>query len=130
MKIFMTGGTGYVGSALTRAFLQQGHEVTILTRKDKGPLDRQGLSFLTGDPAKSGAWQDTVPEHDIVVNLAGASIFERWTEEEDGKLRSSLAAGRSHEEVVALLGRSQRAVEMRLVKLGLSKPGDSRQLDR
>jgi NAD dependent epimerase/dehydratase family enzyme len=28
-----------------------------------------------------GEWQDAVKEHDAIINLAGASIFSRWTPE-------------------------------------------------
>lgn len=80
MKIFMTGGTGLVGTTLTRRFAQKGHEVTLLTRNLGGhaPLPK-GATYLEGNPTETGPWQERVPEHDVVVNLAGASIFKRWT---------------------------------------------------
>lgn len=80
MRVFLTGGTGFVGGALTRHLLDAGHSVTILTR----PLEREderleGVSFVRGDPTTPGRWQEELPSHDAVVNLAGASIFRRWT---------------------------------------------------
>lgn len=82
MKIFITGGTGFVGSHLSRRLVQEGHEVTILTRKPTKPgEDRVGISFLQGNPTERGAWQEAVKKHDGVINLAGASIFNKWTEE-------------------------------------------------
>ena len=38
-----------------------------------------GISFLTGDPTQEGPWMAAVPEHDWIINLAGASIFSRWS---------------------------------------------------
>ena len=82
MKIFMTGGTGFVGSFLSRNLADQGHDITILTRKEQPPAPRHSrISFVTGDPKQEGAWMAAVPQHDWVINLAGASINKRWTEE-------------------------------------------------
>jgi len=80
MKVFMTGGTGFVGTFLSRELVHQGHEVTILTRRTQPPApETPGLSFVTGDPTQEGPWMGAVPEHDWVINLAGASIFSRWS---------------------------------------------------
>ena len=32
MKILITGGTGFIGSALTRSLTEQGYDVTVLSR--------------------------------------------------------------------------------------------------
>jgi len=32
MKILITGGTGFIGSALTRSLIEQGYEVSVLSR--------------------------------------------------------------------------------------------------
>jgi uncharacterized protein (TIGR01777 family) len=80
MKVFITGGTGFVGSYLSRKLLQEGCEVTILTRNTrKMHPDSPGLSYLVGDPTQEGPWMGAVPEHDWIINLAGASIFTRWS---------------------------------------------------
>jgi uncharacterized protein (TIGR01777 family) len=90
MKILITGGTGFVGTQLTSRFIQEGNEVTILSRslKRSGEAPR-GISYLQGDPTQKGPWQEAVKNHDAVVNLAGASIFERWTEEHKRAIRES-----------------------------------------
>ena len=90
MKVFITGGSGFVGSTLTGKLIQGGHEVTILTRSIKeGRRLPEGASFLGGDPTREGAWQDRVADHDAVINLAGASIFARWNDEYKRTLRES-----------------------------------------
>ncbi len=80
MKIFMTGGTGFVGTTLTKRLTQEGHEVTVLARsiRPDRPLPR-GAAYLEGNPAQKGPWQAGVPGHEVIINLAGASIFSRWT---------------------------------------------------
>ena len=90
MKVLITGGTGFVGTQLSSRLTKDGHEVTILTRsvkKQGGNLS--GVSYLAGDPKQKGPWQEAVKEHDVVVNLAGASIFSKWTEEYKKEIRDS-----------------------------------------
>jgi len=87
MKIFMTGGTGFVGKTLAPALVRSGHEVTILTRAGKGASS--GVSWAEGDPTQKGRWQEALKEYETVINLAGASIFTRWTEEAKKKIRDS-----------------------------------------
>lgn len=50
MKILITGGCGFVGANLTRHFLQQGHEVTVLDN-----LVRRGSEFNVPDLTALGA---------------------------------------------------------------------------
>jgi len=87
MKIFLTGGTGFVGKSLAPALIRGGHEVTILTRSGKG--GPPGVSLVEGDPTQKGGWQAAIKEHDAVINLAGASIFTRWTDEAKKIIRES-----------------------------------------
>ena len=90
MKILITGGTGFVGTQLTSRLIQDRHEVTILTRSLKGAKGSSpGISYLEGDPTKKGPWKEAIKNHDAVINLAGASIFSKWTEEHKKAIRES-----------------------------------------
>jgi uncharacterized protein (TIGR01777 family) len=81
MNVFITGGTGFVGTTLTQKLAQEGYEVTVLTRSLEGqPAALQGVSYVEGDPTKKGPWQEKVAEQDMAINLAGASIFMRWND--------------------------------------------------
>jgi uncharacterized protein len=90
MKILMTGGTGFVGKELTSRFIQEGHEVTLLTRslKESGQPSR-GIAYLPGDPTQRGPWQAAIPGHEVIINLAGASIFSKWSDEYKRLIRDS-----------------------------------------
>jgi uncharacterized protein (TIGR01777 family) len=90
MKILFTGGTGFVGTQLTSRLIKDNHEVTILSRSPKrsGEISR-GMSYLQGDPTQKGSWQEAIKNHDAVINLAGASIFAKWTEEHKKAIRES-----------------------------------------
>jgi uncharacterized protein (TIGR01777 family) len=87
MKIFITGGTGFVGKSLAPALVRSGHQVSILTRSGKGEFP--GISWIEGDPTQKGKWQEAVKQHGVIINLAGASIFTRWTEESKRMIRDS-----------------------------------------
>jgi len=90
MKILITGGTGFVGTQLTSRLIQDEHQVTILSRSAKRPGEvPQGISYLQGDPTQKGPWQEAIKNHDAVINLAGASIFAKWTEEHKKAIRES-----------------------------------------
>jgi len=80
MKIFITGGTGFIGSHLSNLLVQNGHEVSLLVRPSEQVRDKHDKVWLiVGDPTEPGPWQEQVSAHDGVINLAGASIFSRWT---------------------------------------------------
>jgi len=82
MKILITGGTGFVGRQISSRLIRDRHECTILTRRPKKSNETPaGISFLQADPTEKGPWQEDIQKHDAVINLAGASIFKRWTKE-------------------------------------------------
>jgi uncharacterized protein (TIGR01777 family) len=90
VKILMTGGTGFIGSYLAARLSKDGHEVTILIRSSeetKGAAS--AVSFLQGDPTRRGPWQEAIRNHDAAINLAGAPIFTKWTDEQKRVIRES-----------------------------------------
>lgn len=87
MRVFITGGTGFIGSNLSRAFIENGHYVTVLSRSDR--THKGGVKFVKGDPSIPGDWQDELIKNDIVINLAGGSIFKKWNKEYKEVLRYS-----------------------------------------
>jgi hypothetical protein len=81
MKVFITGGTGFVGTTLTQKLAQEGNEVTVLTRSIKShQAALHGITYVEGDPTQKGPWQEKVAGQDVLINLAGASIFRRWSD--------------------------------------------------
>lgn len=79
MRIFVTGGTGLVGTRLIRALRARGDDVTLLTRRS-GVSTEPGVKVVVGDPSVAGPWRDAIAECDAVVNLVGEGIFNRrWS---------------------------------------------------
>ncbi len=89
MKVFITGGTGFVGRFLTERLLKEGHQVTILTRRADKSSAAGGSLLIQGDPIEEGPWQESIGDHDVVVNLAGASIYRRWTKKAKKEIKES-----------------------------------------
>src|SRR5512143_1638471 len=72
MKVLIAGGSGFIGSALTRQLQEAGHESWILTRRK--PTDD---SILHWDGRTEGSWTDVLERVDAVVNLTGYGL-EHW----------------------------------------------------
>lgn len=87
MKVLITGGTGFIGSALCRSLLADGHEVLVLTRSTARASKRLAgpIRLIEGLGAISREEQI-----EAIVNLAGAPIVDRrWTAARKRLLRES-----------------------------------------
>lgn len=90
MKILITGGTGFVGSALSQRLLQTGHEVTVIGSSSRCRLTpHPQLTYVAADTTRPGDWQQHVTGKDALINLTGRSIFNLWTESYKKKLYES-----------------------------------------
>ena len=90
MNILITGGTGFIGRLLANRLAGEGHSVTIITRRTHGPVDgEKAIRFVEGDPAVVGPWQNLLAEQGAIVNLAGETVFGRWTAVKKERIRAS-----------------------------------------
>ncbi|MGW8161906.1 MAG: TIGR01777 family oxidoreductase [Desulfobulbales bacterium] len=110
MKVFITGGTGFLGKALTAALLADGHSVTILSRSPRHRSLTLGLTYCEGNPTKEGPWQEVVAGYDAVINLAGASIFQVWNNRNKEAIRSSRI--RTTRNLVHAVGEAKRKITL------------------
>lgn len=80
MNYFITGGLGFVGRHLTRRLLSEGHRVTVVGRRSDPPRPRDpNFHYVSDDTTREGQWQAALKDHQVIINLAGKSIFTRWT---------------------------------------------------
>lgn len=71
MRVFITGASGLVGAAVSKAMLDHGHEVSVLVR-DEATADRMrasGYTAVLGDIRNSEAWEGSATEADALVHL-------------------------------------------------------------
>lgn len=97
MRFLIPGGTGQVGTILTRALLGDGHEVTVLSRK---PPRRAVCKVVSWDAESVGPWTKELEGVDAVVNLAGRSVNCRYGRRNrlqilNSRVRSTCILGRA-----------------------------------
>lgn len=77
MNIMIAGGTGLLGTALTKSFLADGHKVFVLSRT---PSNRSDVQIVEWDARSTNGWGHLVNEIDVVIHLAGRSTSAwPWT---------------------------------------------------
>ena len=78
MKIFVTGGTGFIGRQFIRRLGNTGHEVICLVREtsDVRELQQAGVGMIRGDVTDKNSLVVGMGGCDWVVNLA--NLFEFW----------------------------------------------------
>jgi uncharacterized protein (TIGR01777 family) len=84
MKIVLPGGTGQLGTLLTRFFQARGDEVVVLSRGG-----RSLARLVPWDARTGGAWVNELDGADAVVNLAGRSVNCRYTRKNLAEMLSS-----------------------------------------
>ena len=81
MNVFITGGLGFVGRNLSNFFLQKGNRITAVgLSKNPELIDHPDFRYISADTTQTGAWQQELGDQQVIVNLAGRSIFKRWTD--------------------------------------------------
>ncbi|MDR1482396.1 MAG: SDR family oxidoreductase [Synergistaceae bacterium] len=95
MKVFITGGTGFIGSAVIRELIGAGHEVTGLARSDtsKQRLAELGASSFYGSLEDLDSLKRGAENADAVMHLAFVHNFADF-----------IAAGQTDRQAIEALG--------------------------
>src|SRR5215831_15209489 len=72
MRVFLTGGTGYVGSAVLDALVRGGHYVDVLVRNSEAAsrVQTRGGHPVLGDLSNRASWRDAAASADGAIHAA------------------------------------------------------------
>jgi len=92
MRVFLTGATGYIGSAVLDALLRAGHHITALVRTPQAAeaITPRGVTAIRGDLKNAKSLRLSVDGFDAYVHTAAASGSQR--EEVDQRAIETLLA--------------------------------------
>ncbi|UOQ84585.1 TIGR01777 family oxidoreductase [Gracilibacillus salinarum] len=88
MNIAIAGGSGYVGKNLTSALTNNGDNVYILTRNPDQHHNQKKVTYV-GWLNEEYQPEKQLPAIDVIVNLAGDSLFGYWTKTKKDKIFQS-----------------------------------------
>ncbi len=98
MKVLVTGGTGFIGSALLEALANRGHELRVLSRDPAPKLARlpASASAMAWAPLGGPPPLEALDGVDAVVNLVGEPVNGRWTDTKKQAIRDSRVLATRH----------------------------------
>ncbi|PKH68125.1 TIGR01777 family protein [Flavobacterium sp. ALD4] len=107
-NVLVTGGTGFVGKELTKALINVGYTVSILSRtKIKNTVS---VFYYTWDIEKQTIEKDAVLNADYIIHLAGANIAEKpWTNKRKEQIINSRE--RSTQLIYSVLKKSNKKID-------------------
>jgi uncharacterized protein (TIGR01777 family) len=79
--VLITGGTGLVGTALTKHLVDKGYHIIILSRSGNKKSENPSVSYAQWNVEKQTIDEDAVRKADYIIHLAGAAVADkRWSE--------------------------------------------------
>lgn len=97
MRVFVTGGAGYIGSVTTELLLDEGHEVTVFDSLERGHRDAidSRATFVKGDLLDRdrivASMQDAAPE--AVMHFAAYALVGESMEQPELYFRNNVTGG-------------------------------------
>lgn len=85
MNILVSGGSGFIGTAVVASLRADGHRVRVLTRQ----RIHAGAEAPYWNPAAGELDRGVFIDTDAVINLSGSTIATRWTADKKSDIRES-----------------------------------------
>ena len=99
MRLLLLGCTGFVGKELLSTLLEEGHNISVVSRKSIDRLNLKtnlsDLNFIKTDLSKEQNWKDenlinVLKDSDGIINLIGEPIADKkWTKLQKQKIEDS-----------------------------------------
>ena len=103
LKVAVAGGSGFVGNAIVRLLVEEGHQVYVLTRNKNKPTIKNSIpvEWLRENSRPERALEGV----DAIINLAGTSLNSgRWTKKQKKRiLQSRINANREIHRIIGQL---------------------------
>ena len=133
MRIIITGGSGFIGQALSSLLLASGHTVIALSRSPGTARFAAGVQSVKWDAVSAAGWGHLVDADTAVVQLAGESIAgdsffpRRWSvQRKELIMRSRVQSGQAVMAAVRA-AREKPAVVVQGSAIGFYGTGDDEQ---
>lgn len=81
-SVLISGGSGLIGSNLTRHLIERGYDIIILTREKNKASDNPKISYSVWNVKDKKIDMEVVKKVDHIVHLAGAGVMDKkWTDD-------------------------------------------------
>ena len=96
MRVFVTGASGYIGSAVARELVRAGHEVTGLHHSEESAeiVRAAGATPVRGDMSDPATYAEAAAGHDVLIHLA--ADYEDPMAADAAAVDTLIEAARSH----------------------------------
>lgn len=129
MKVLVAGGYGFLGQKIISVLETSGYNVTVAGRRKPEEIASGNVSHLSADLTIPGPWQEDIRGYDVIINLVGVNIFQRWNPEIKKSIyESRVLSTRNIVEAVARSG-GKKKIFINASAVGIYGDGGEAELD-
>lgn len=126
MTIVITGGSGFIGTLLSKKLLSLGYRVIVIDVRSPS-ITHANLFFINCDISSSPLPYGVLEETDAIINLAGVNIATKWTTESMEAIRNSRIESTKH--IVETIKNTKNKPDCFICASAIGYYGDTGQAD-